>query len=195
MLNTTQKLPRSFYERDTIVVARDLIGHIIVHVIGNGLLAGIIVETEAYRGDDDPACHAYRGKTQRNAPMFGQVGLAYIYFVYGNHFCFNIVAKAAEQKAGAVLIRAIEPLVGIDRMRFLRGINNEKTIANGPGKLTQALQITKKHNFVDCTRSQELFVIKGNNAFSITQTPRIGISQAKDKLWRFMGRGDQGVAF
>ena len=156
-------LLRSFFQRDTVVVARQLIGHILVRKINGVVLAGIITETEAYRGDDDPACHAYRGKTKRTEPMFGKEGYAYVYFIYGNHFCFNIVAKSATQKAGAVLIRAIKPLLGIEIMKQFRQKEDEKLLTNGPGKLTQALAVTKDHNFIDCTKSNELFVEKGGS--------------------------------
>ena len=181
-------LPRSFYTRDTVIVARELIGHILVRHVAGITLAGIITETEAYRGDDDPACHAYRGKTDRTAPLFGTVGCAYVYFIYGNHFCLNIVSRSPEQTSGGVLIRAIKPIKGIDQMKIWRSMINEKMLTNGPGKLAQALSITKAHNFVDCTQPGELLVVEGVSDYVVDQTPRIGISQAQDRLWRFVVR-------
>jgi DNA-3-methyladenine glycosylase len=183
-----KKLGQAFYSRDTVVVARELIGHVLVRKIGNMQLAGIITETEAYRGDDDPACHAYRGKTARTAPLFGNPGSAYIYLIYGNHYCFNIVSKSSHQTSGGVLIRAIQPIEGIEIMQQWRGNIDLKNIANGPGKLTQALQITKAHNFLDCTQSEELYVLRNKTSYEIMQTPRIGISKAQDKLWRFVAQ-------
>ncbi len=179
-------LPRSFYARDTVIVARELIGQILVRITADGIRAGIITETEAYRGDDDPACHAYRGKTNRTAPLFGTVGSAYVYFIYGNHFCFNIVARSSEQRAGGVLIRAIQPIAGIDQMKKFRGSMHEKMLTNGPGKLTQALEIAHHHNYLDCTQVGEIFVSEGQKQYQVDQTPRIGISHAEDKLWRFI---------
>lgn len=181
-------LSRSFYERPTVIVAQELIGQILVHRMKNILLTGIITQTEAYGASDDPASHAYCGKTKRNAPMFGDSGLSYVYFVYGNHFCFNIVARSSEQTAGAVLIRGVKPIAGIEYMEQKRRYTDIKNLANGPGKLTQAFGIAGHHNFVDCTQSNELFVLKDDSIYTIDQTTRIGISQAKDKLWRFIVR-------
>lgn len=180
-------LPRSFYARDTVIVARELIGHILVRTIGDAHLAGIITETEAYRSDD-PACHAFRGKTDRTAPLFGTVGTAYVYISYGMHHCFNIVARSPHQIAGGVLIRAIIPIIGNDHMKTMRSMVNEKLLTNGPGKLTQALSITKQHNFLDCTQEGEMYVIQGSSSYHVDATPRIGISQAQDALWRFIMR-------
>lgn len=179
-------IPRSFYARDTVVVAQELIGHILVRSIAGTALAGIITETEAYRGDDDPACHAYQNKTARTAPLFGTVGCAYVYFIYGNHFCFNIVARSAEQTAGGVLIRAIKLITGIEQMEKFRNRVQSRLLTNGPGKLTQALQITKHHNYLDCTQPGELFVTEKQQNFNVQATPRIGIAKAQDKLWRFI---------
>lgn len=179
-------LSRSFYARDTVLVARELIGHILVRNLAGIILTGIITETEAYRGDDDPACHAYRNKSTRTMPLFGTVGCAYVYFIYGNHFCLNIVSRSLEQTAGGVLIRAIKPITGIEQMQKFRGNVPEKILTNGPGKLTQALQIARHHNYVDCTQRGELFVAENSTQYLVEATPRIGISQAQDKLWRFM---------
>lgn len=188
-------IDRSFYARDTVVVARQLLGKILVREINGVTLSGIIVETEAYRGNDDPASHAYRGKTKRNAPMFQEVGHLYVYFIYGNHFCCNVVAKKSGASAGAVLIRAIEPVNGIDLMRLHRTQQksrqkkqqNVSTLTNGPGKLTQALQITKGHSGIDVTRCGCVYVLQGQavEKMAIKETPRIGINVGLDKRWRF----------
>ncbi len=112
-------LPRKFYNRDPLIVAPDLLGKVIVHRYHDQTLSGIIVETEAYR-NDDPASHSYRGKTKRNEVMFGKSGVAYVYFIYGNHFCLNFVSRTPSILAGGVLIRALEPSQGIDVMQKLR---------------------------------------------------------------------------
>jgi DNA-3-methyladenine glycosylase len=179
-------LDYSFYQRDTVVVAKDLLGKKLVRIIDGTILSGIITETEAYCFSDDPASHAYRGKTVRNTPMFGNPGSAYIYFIYGNHFCFNIVAKKENQIAGAVLIRAVQPAAGIELMHQLRNKKDERILANGPGKLTQAFQINKSHNLIDLTQINELYVTMGVTPEKVHATPRIGISQAQEKLWRFV---------
>jgi len=180
-------IDRSFYLRDTVHVAHDLLGAIVVRTIGDIILSGVITETEAYCFTDDPASHAYRGQTNRNAPMFGQVGCAYVYFIYGNHFCFNIVAKSNDVLAGAVLIRAIQPVEGIEHMYQHRGTNNMHILTNGPGKLTQALCINKQDNCTDLTAQGDLYVTLGTQPKTIEVTSRIGISSAQDKLWRFVG--------
>ncbi|HRN78036.1 MAG TPA: DNA-3-methyladenine glycosylase [Candidatus Dependentiae bacterium] len=175
-----------FYQRDTVEVAKDLVGKKIIRTINGINLSGIITETEAYGFSDDPASHAYRGKTQRNAPMFGPVGYAYVYFIYGNHFCFNIVARAENQIAGAVLIRAIQPIEGIELMSYYRQQKDIRILTNGPGKLTQALHITKQHNYMNVMQKGELYVTAGVIPDTICATPRIGISVGQDKLWRFI---------
>ncbi len=185
----TAPLPRSFYNRDTVIVAHDLVGMILVRVHNNTILSGIITETEAYRSHDDPASHTYRGSTQRTAPMFGPNGHAYVYFIYGNHFCLNVVAKSHEFPSGAVLIRALQPLDGIDQMIINRSGIQGKNIANGPGKLTQALGITLHHNNHDMTHEGALYITQPPSAIdptTILATPRIGISKGQDLLWRFV---------
>ncbi len=180
-------LQKPFYQRDTATVAQELIGKKLVRIINGQIIAGIIVETEAYGHANDSASHAYRTQTERNTPMFGEAGYAYIYFIYGNHFCFNITAKADDVPAGAVLIRALIPTDGIELMKKYRKKDNLHILTNGPGKLAQALQIHKVHNFVDLTKKGKLFVVDQSPIKSekIIQTPRIGISSGKDKQWRF----------
>ena len=127
-------LKKEFYERETITVAKQLIGKKLTREIKNLKLTGIITETEAYRGRDDPASHAFKKITDRNSIMFGEVGIAYVYFTYGMHYCFNVVAKNDKISAGAVLIRGINPEKGIKRMQLNRGKNNLENLTNGPAK-------------------------------------------------------------
>ena len=178
-------LPREFYSKDTVSVARNLLGKKIVRKIGRYEISGIITETEAYRQKDDPASHAFRKITDRNRIMFEQVGTAYVYFTYGMHFCFNIVARSPKTKAGAVLIRAIIPEKGIEIMQENRGNIDLRNLTNGPAKLAQALAITKKDYGVDLTKKSKLYVTDGVKPKKITSSPRIGISKAVDKLWNF----------
>lgn len=178
-------LPREFYSRRTTVVAKELLGKIIVRRIGNIRIEGKIVETEAYGGEDDPASHAYKGVTKRNRVMFEEPGHIYVYFTYGNHWCLNFVAHGVN-KPGAVLIRAIEPIRGEEYMKKFRKISNVKNLCNGPGKLTKALKVDKKLNGLDITKEGELYVldVKQKN-LELEASNRIGIKRGKDKLWRF----------
>ncbi len=179
-------LPREFYLKDTITVAKNLLGKRSVRKIGRYEVSGIITDTEAYLHKDDPASHAFRKITERNKVMFGDVGMAYVYFTYGMHYCFNVVAKNSKIEAGAVLIRAIEPEKGINVMQKNRKITNLKSLTNGPAKLTQALEITKEHYGEDLTKHSRLFITEGiKKPEKIFVSPRIGIKEATDKLWNF----------
>ena len=178
-------LPREFYSKDTVTVAKNLLGKKITRKIGKYEISGIITETEAYRHKDDPASHAHKKITERNKAMFEDVGMAYVYFTYGMHFCFNVVAKSSKIKAGAVLIRAIEPEKGIKIMLKNRGNVNLKNLTNGPAKLTQALAITKEHYGIDLTKKSKLYISDGIKPKKISASPRIGIKDATDKLWNF----------
>lgn len=188
-------LPRRFYTRETLTVAKELLGKKLVRHTNNAGLVGKIVEVEAYRGSDDPGSHAYRGMTPRNRPMFGKGGFAYVYFTYGMHYCFNVVTER-QNTPGAVLIRALEPLNGIETMRKNRGNKNLLNLTNGPAKLTEAMNITKKQNGLDLTRSKKLFIcepdVKEN--FKIVSTKRIGINVGVDKLWRFCIKDNKFVS-
>ena len=179
-------LQRNFYERSPSVVARDLLGKILVRVVDGQTVSGIITETEAYGADNDRASHAHRGKTNRNAPMFEQVGHSYVYMSYGIHFCINIVAHTANEKAGAVLIRALQPLDGIDFMRFKRNFIKDKLLTDGPGKLSQALLIDLSLNKHDVTQEGTLYILERTDESKIVATPRVGISQEKELAWRFV---------
>lgn len=185
-------LNSSFYARSTELVAESLLGKTLVRLIVNTSgklerLSGMIVETEAYGFKNDPASHAYRGLTSRNAAMYGEVGRAYVYFIYGSQYCVNVSARSNELGAGAVLIRALQPLEGIDIMKSLRKTDHFLSLTSGPGKLTQALSITNVLNGEDMTDSKSrLHIEEGVNPVAIVTTKRIGISQAVDKKWRFI---------
>lgn len=184
-------LPRSFYNRPAIQVARDLLGKVLVH----GATGGIIVETEAYLGLDDAASHAYRGITRRTEVMFGPPGHAYVYFIYGMYECVNMVAEQ-DGTAGAVLIRAIEPLLGIELMQSRRpGARRLRDLGSGPGKLTIALGITRALNGADVTKGP--LVVRdrrGAEPFEIAASPRIGISKNADPPLRFTIAGNEFVS-
>ena len=173
-------LKRDFYNRNTLVVAIELLGKVLVVQHAKKRLRAKIVETEAYFGATDPASHAYRGMTPRNCLMFGLPGFTYVYFIYGNHYCFNVSAL----KSDAILIRALEPLEGIELMKKRRCIKDIKNLTNGPGKLTKAFGIDKRHDGLDLTKSN-LFIEDSNEKIKIVKTIRIGISKAKEKLLRF----------
>jgi DNA-3-methyladenine glycosylase len=188
-------LPRIFYTQDTAMVARALLGAILVRKVNSTLLTGMIVETEAYGNINDPASHASCGKTPRNVPMFRVNGCAYVYFIYGNHFCFNVVAKEKGAVAGAVLIRAVQPLEGIGQMRINRNNHDLQLLTNGPGKFTQAFGITREHNGIDLTRNGALYIIEGEYIPSkILSGSRVGIKSAQDLHWRFWIAHNQWVS-
>ena len=178
-------LPRKFYVNDTKQVAKDLLGKKLVRKIGRQVLSGIIVETEAQKGKNDPASHAARKKTERNKIMFGEAGHAYVYFTYGMHYCFNVVAKKENDKSGAVLIRSIKPQQGIKLMIKNRKTDVISNLTNGPGKLTQAMEITLKQYNLDLTRNTSLFIVDSKKPRKIIAKPRIGIKEGTDKLWNF----------
>ena len=154
-------LDKKFYERETVTVAKQLIGKTLTRKIQNTRLTGIITETEAYRGGDDLASHAATKMTNRNRVMFGPVGMSYVYFTYGMYFMLNVVAKSKKQNAGAVLIRGIYPQDGIKIMIKNRGIKNLNKITNGPGKLTMAIDVTMKENNIDLTKKSSIYISEG----------------------------------
>ncbi|MDH5438171.1 MAG: DNA-3-methyladenine glycosylase [Candidatus Bathyarchaeota archaeon] len=179
-------LPRRFYTRDTLTVAEELLGKRLVRHTTGSKLVGKIVEVEAYGGSDDPGSHAYRGMTPRNRLMFRKGGFAYVYFTYGKHYCFNVVTER-QNVPGAVLIRALEPLEGIETMKKNRRTSNVLNLTDGPGKLTEAMNITGKQNGLDLTRSKRLFICKPEEKekFEVASTKRIGIRVGVNKPWRF----------
>ena len=178
-------LDTKFYERETVIVAKQLIGKTLTRKIHGVKLTGIITETEAYRGKDDRASHAARKMTDRNKVMFGTVGRSYVYFTYGMYFMFNVVAKSKTQDAGAVLIRGIYPQNGIKIMTKNRGMKDMNEITNGPGKLTMAMNISIKENNIDLTKKSSIYISEGITPKKIKRLPRVGISKAIDKEWNF----------
>ena len=187
-------LKKLFYSRDTALVAQELLGKIVVRVIDKDtILKGRIVETEAYMGASDPACHAYGGKRVRNAPLYGPVGYTYVYFTYGMHSCLNFVARTPQESAGGVLIRAIEPLEGIAFMEHARHTTNIHALCSGPGKITQAFSITRAMNGIDVTKKGVLYVldVPAIPACDIVATVRIGISKGVEDLLRFHIKGNK----
>jgi len=189
-------LARSFYERNTLTVAQDLLGKKLVRRLGGLKLTGWIVETEAYRGSDDPASHAYRGMTRRNAVMFRGPGLAYVYIAFGVNYCLNVTTERVG-KAGAVLIRAIEPVDGIDSMIENRpnSRGNLVSLTSGPGKLCQAMKITTALNGAGLLHDGELSIHASDwHPREIEATRRIGISKATRRLWRYHVKGNRFVS-
>jgi DNA-3-methyladenine glycosylase len=184
-------LPRSFYHRPPQVVARALLGKLITHHLGGERLTGRITEIEAYLGFDDPASHSFIGKTPRNAVLFGPPGFSYVYFIYGMHYCLNFSCER-DGNPGGVLIRALEPVEGVETMAHLRGLATTAKptlLTSGPGRLCQALGITRANaNGLDVTRrgSQLQVLDDGFRPASIAATPRIGISKAVDLPLRFV---------
>ena len=184
-------LPRRFYERPTIEVSRALLGKVLRH----GETAGIIVETEAYLGGDDLASHSAVGITNRTRVIFGPGGYSYVYLSYGVHECMNIVAER-DSMPGCVLIRALEPVEGLDVMRRRRvKAKSERDLASGPGKLTQALGITRKDSGVDMTKGDLVVETpRRTEKFEIAVTPRIGITKCADLPLRFFIAGNRFVS-
>lgn len=192
-------LPRTFYGRDTLTVARELLGCRLVHDTPDGRTAGRIVEVEAYHGEDDPACHAAAGLTARTEPMYGPPGHAYVYRIYGMHDCLNAVTRERGEPS-AVLIRAIEPVEGIDRMRRRRRASGrgsrplpDRSLTDGPGKLCQALGVSLEHNRHDLTTSP-LRIERDREIDEVAWTPRVGISVGTDRLWRCFVPGSSFVS-
>lgn len=186
-------LPRSFYARPSTTVAPELLNKILVAADGR---AGRIVEVEAYCGTIDAAAHSYRGKTQRNAVMFDQAGLMYVYFTYGMHWCCNAVCGNGE--GVAVLIRALDPLYGIEQMRRVRAkARNDQELCNGPARLTQALGINGAQNGADLVTGREGFAIVEDGITPPSHpgvSPRIGISKATEMPWRWYVPGNSNVS-
>jgi DNA-3-methyladenine glycosylase len=185
-----KKLERAFYERETLDVARDLLGKYLVHHTTDGKTVGKIVEVEAYVGINDAACHAYNGKnTKRTKIMFGQGGHAYIYLIYGVYYCMNIVTNQ-EHYPEAVLIRALEPIDGLDIMQKRRKTDNKLNLCSGPGKMCNAMGISKSQNEMDLC-GETMYLLSGEVVPSedIIATPRINIDyaeEAREYPWRFI---------
>ena len=180
-------LPQSFYDRPTLTVVEELLGKVLVHRTPGGVAAGMIVETEAYIGDDDPACHAAPGPTRRNAPLYGPPGFAYVYLNYGIHYLVNTVTEA-EGHPAAVLIRALHPVEGIALMKERRAPGGggvaETDLCRGPGNLTRALGITLTDNLVDLVSSSLVIEDRGFAVGDVSWGPRIGIRVGTERPWR-----------
>jgi DNA-3-methyladenine glycosylase len=186
-------LPASFYDRDPRRVSRELLGKVLVRRDGRNLLVGRIVEVEAYLGRNDPAAHSFAGRTARNAVLWGPPGFAYVYFIYGNHYCFN-VSCLADGLAGGVLFRALEPLAGIQAMARARGlagvdISDLRRLTSGPGRLGEAFGITRvRDNGKDLTSAKsDLWIADdGTPRPRVKVTPRIGITKAAERPLRYI---------
>ena len=201
-LRAAPVLSREFFNRDVVTVARELLGKILIRREGRTLLAGRVVEDEAYLGEDDPAAHAYAGQTARNFVLFGPPGRAYVYFIYGNHYCLN-VSCGREGKAGSgVLFRALEPLAGAEEMAaaravVIRGPRDLVKLTSGPGRLAQAFGITRERdNGCDLTSKRSGLWI-GDAEFRpgrVLVTPRIGITRAVERPLRYLVAGNPFVS-
>jgi DNA-3-methyladenine glycosylase len=200
-MRKVQRLTRKFYDRDPRDVSRDLLGKLLVRNEGNRRIAGRIVEVEAYLGSDDPAAHAAAGRTARNDVLFGPPGRAYVYFIYGNHWCFNI-SCLPDGIAGGVLFRALEPLEGIEQMARARGIPVEserdlRLLTSGPGRMAEALGITRARD-----NGKELFSAKsdlwigddGSPPPRVATTVRVGITKAAEMPLRYVILGNKFVS-
>ena len=183
-----RRLQRAFFERSVHEVARDLVGCRLFF----GGVGGTIVETESYERDD-PACHAYAGLTDRTEVLFGPPGRAYVYLSYGIHSLLNAVAEP-EGEAAAVLIRALEPTAGLEAMRKRRGDRPAGELCSGPGKLTEALGVGLAHNGADLSRDPFLLLPPEGSAPEIVTGPRIGITKAVERPWRFCAAGSSFVS-
>ncbi len=189
-------LTRAFFERDPVTVSRGLLGKVLVRRATNGerMLAGRIVETEAYLGGEDPAAHAFAGATERNRVLFGPAGHAYVYFIYGVHYCLNFSCLRAGEP-GSTLVRALEPLAGIAQMEAARKLQELRQLTNGPGKLCQAFGITRtRDNGKDvCSLESDLQVREQREVerAEIAATPRIGITKAAEMPLRFVLQGSE----
>ena len=191
-------IPREFFDRDPRVVARELLGKVLLRREQRSIMAGRIVETEAYMGTGDPAAHAAAGRTARNAVLFGPPGYAYVYFIYGNHYCLN-VSCLPEGDAGCVLIRALEPLAGIEQMAQARGMDwagdspvptrTLRLLTSGPGRLAQALGISRERDnckdLLDASSDLQM-CDDGFRPAKIASTPRVGITKAVEHAYRYI---------
>jgi DNA-3-methyladenine glycosylase len=185
---------RRFFERSAEILAKDLLGCILYIRHGRKILSGTIVETESYH-ESDPASHSFRGRKKRNLPMFLSGGYVYVYFIYGNHFCVNIVA-GKKDIGEAVLIRALEPLTGIEQMKVNRKKDDIHDLCSGPGKLCAALGIDKTFNGIDLSGSKNIYLTRSKKIpkKNIIASKRIGLTKGVDKLLRFTIRDSKFVS-
>jgi DNA-3-methyladenine glycosylase len=195
VIRAGRPLSRSFFERPSPEVAPDLLGRVLVRRLPSGVTVAVrIVETEAYQ-EDDPASHSYRGRTPRTEVMFGRPGHLYVYFTYGMHFCMNVVT-GLEGEGSAVLLRAGEPLAGVDEMRERRGVDDVRLLCSGPARLCQALGVARAENGADLVRGSTLGLREGTPvpAARIAASRRVGIRSGVERPWRFVERGDPFVS-
>ena len=190
-------LPRSFYDRPTLTVAEELLGKVLVHRTPGGVTAGMIVEAEAYIGEEDPACHAATGPTRRNAPLYGTPGRAYVYVIYGTHYLVNAVTEV-EGHPAAVLIRALQPVEGITLMKKRRapgrGAVVDTDLCRGPGNLTRALGIALTDNLADLASGRLTIEDRGLAVGQVSWGPRIGIRVGTERPWRCWLTGHLAVS-
>ena len=191
-MSNPQRLSRSFFNRNTVDVARELIGNTLIRVEDGRRISGIITETEAYRGEEDLACHARSGRTKRTIVMYGPPGHAYVYFTYGTHWMLNFVTEAEDFPA-AVLLRGIQPVEGVDIIGERRKARPQSQWTNGPGKICQALNIDKRFNGMDlCSSKAKIFIEIGNpvSDSNVTIGPRVGLNTVHELWlsipWRFL---------
>jgi DNA-3-methyladenine glycosylase len=188
----TRRLPRSFYARPATDVAPDLLGHVLVRALPDGTrLAARVVEAEAYE-PDDPGSHAFRGLTPRNEVMFGSPGHLYVYFTYGMHHCMNAVTRRRGQ-GSAVLLRAAEPLEGLEVMRRLRGRDRSADLCSGPGRFTQALSIARPHDGADLVDGDVVWFERGTRSETVGVGIRVGVHDTS-RSWRFWLEGNPFVS-
>lgn len=198
-------LPRAFYARPTLTVAPELLGKVLVHRTRSGLTAGLIVEVEAYVGESDPACHAAPGPTERNAPMYGPAGHAYVYLNYGVHYLVNVVTEP-EGSPAAVLIRALEPIEGLALMRKRRNRSRtarhtrrasriaDRDLCRGPGNVTHAMGISLRDTGIDLLGDTLFIEDRGHRIDQVTWSPRIGITVGTEHHWRCYVAGHECVS-
>ena len=193
------RMNHSFFRQDTVELARKLLGCLLVHRTTDGVAGGMIVETEAYVGAVDKACHAYQNRSERTEIMYQDGGYAYVYFIYGMHHCFNVVT-GSQGEGSAVLVRALEPVIGLDLMQYRRNTKLLEGLCSGPGKVCQALGVTKNEYGLDlCDPASPLRLIRYRNIpdKQIVATPRINVAYAEEAAawpWRFYVKGNAFVS-
>lgn len=196
MKTNARHFNRSFFLQDTVRVAREILGSILIRKVDGKILSGRIVEAEAYL-HDDPACHAFRGMTERTRVMFGEAGHSYVYFTYGMHHCFNVVTNHIG-KGEAVLIRALEPIEGIETMYLNRGEKAKKDtdLLSGPGKICQAMQLSKSESGIDLLESDILYIEKRplHKGEAVGSSTRVGLTIATEQPWRFFIKNNPYVS-
>jgi len=192
--NRYKLIEKKLYLKDTITIAKELLGCVITKEMPNYTLSARIVETEAYLGSEDPACHAYKKLTKRNQPMFEEGGISYVYFIYGNYYCFNVVTENRGVGA-AVLIRAVEPIEGIEYMRKNRDYtSSDINLTNGPAKFCMAFDIKRRDNSLYLTEDRiKIYRRRKREKFTIAVSQRIGIKEGTELPYRFFIKGNPYV--